>query len=100
MSRSSLTLRVDLDRVIAAATEFLRILGTRDREAPVAHVTLLDPYSILGLEPKTGLQEVRARYRHLVKILHPDRGGDRALFDLVTKAYKQIEGRSRSTTPS
>jgi len=35
--------------------------------------------SVFGLEPPVTLDEVKARYKRLVKMTHPDRnGGDRA----------------------
>ncbi|HET7615891.1 MAG TPA: J domain-containing protein [Bacillales bacterium] len=35
-------------------------------------------------------QAVKKRYRKLMALLHPDRGGDAHLFDLVKKAYDEL----------
>lgn len=47
---------------------------------------------ILGLSNTTPKSEAKKRYRKLMKLLHPDRGGDALLFDVVKKAYDQSYG--------
>lgn len=46
-----------------------------------------DLYGVLGLERKASATHVRAAYRRLVKAHHPDKGGDRAVFERVQHAY-------------
>lgn len=50
------------------------------------------PYDVLGLSPSATDEEVRQRYRELVKRLHPDVAGKAGehLFKLVDNAYRQI----------
>ncbi|GEN36493.1 J domain-containing protein [Aneurinibacillus danicus] len=43
---------------------------------------------LLGVNENASDEEVKKRYRHLMKVLHPDRGGSAYLFDLVKKAYE------------
>ena len=49
-----------------------------------------EAYEVLGLEPDAGPQEVKKRYRELALETHPDRGGDKERFDLVTKAKETL----------
>ncbi len=51
-----------------------------------------DPYRVLGLNPWAGEQEVRDRYRQLIRLFHPDRGSlheqiDPALAATLNLAY-------------
>lgn len=50
------------------------------------------PYEVLGLDETATDEEVRARYRELVKRLHPDVAGPGGehLFKLVSEAYNRI----------
>lgn len=41
----------------------------------------------LGLCPDADQHDVKSRYRLLAKASHPDRGGDPAWFDALTRAY-------------
>lgn len=40
-------------------------------------------YRALGLSPDATTEEIRSAYRRLIKILHPDRGGDEELFRFI-----------------
>ena len=57
-----------------------------------------DPYRVLGLEKTAKDEEVKKRYRELLKKLHPDtaevRGTDFLLQMMIT-AYQQIEKERR-----
>lgn len=44
-------------------------------------------YDDLGLLPSATDDEIRARYRELAMVAHPDRGGDPVIFRLLTEAY-------------
>ncbi|NWN88385.1 MAG: J domain-containing protein [Micrococcaceae bacterium] len=50
----------------------------------------LDPYAVLGVSPSASEKQVRRAYLALAKQHHPDRGGDAARFDQITKAWKQL----------
>ena len=53
----------------------------------------LDPYRVLGLEKTATDEEVRTRYRELLKKLHPDTAGVRGtdfLLQMMIAAYQQI----------
>jgi DnaJ-domain-containing protein 1 len=57
----------------------------------------LDPYRILGLENSASDEEVKKRYRELIRMLHPDASkvkGTATLFQIVMGAYEAI-GRQR-----
>lgn len=48
----------------------------------------LDPYEVLGVARDATLDQIRARYRVLVKLAHPDKGGDREKWDRLTRAHE------------
>lgn len=43
---------------------------------------------LLGVEEEATQEEMKKKYRHLLKVLHPDKGGSAYLFDLVRKSYE------------
>ena len=45
-------------------------------------------YKILEVPRFATTEEIKRQYRHLVKIHHPDRGGDEELFLKINEAYK------------
>ncbi|MBM3329103.1 MAG: J domain-containing protein [Calditrichaeota bacterium] len=59
-----------------------------------------DPYAVLGLAPSADLKEVRAAFRRLARIHHPDANpGDAradALFRRAREAYEQILSSSKA----
>jgi curved DNA-binding protein CbpA len=62
----------------------------------------LDPYETLGVSPRASDAEVRAAYRRLVQLHHPDHNGGSAAstrrFEEIQEAYAQIRKRSQGTT--
>jgi hypothetical protein len=46
---------------------------------------------MFGLQDGASNDEVKAKYRQLVKVLHPDQGGSAYLFDIVIQAYKKYK---------
>lgn len=54
------------------------------------HGNRLDPYQVLGVSPSASEKQIRRAYLALAKQYHPDRGGDAARFDQITKAWKQL----------
>ncbi|MBI3302593.1 MAG: J domain-containing protein, partial [Deltaproteobacteria bacterium] len=59
-------------------------------------------YEILGLSKSASLQEVKTRYRQLVRKVHPDvpQTGDRQQFLLITTAYTLITDHLLARKPS
>ena len=47
------------------------------------------PLATLGLDPDATLEQVKASHRRLVKVHHPDSGGDPAKFREVQVAYER-----------
>lgn len=53
----------------------------------------LDPYQLLCLDKKATDEEVKRRYRNLMRVLHPDTAnteGTNSLCQMVNRAYEQI----------
>ncbi len=50
-----------------------------------------DPYEILGLSRNASKEEVKARYRELVKKYHPDKHQGNPLADLAEERFKEIQ---------
>ncbi len=46
---------------------------------------------LLGVKEEATQEEMKKKYRHLLKVLHPDKGGSAYLFDLVRKSYEEHE---------
>ena len=46
-----------------------------------------DPYQTLGLKPDCTQKDIKAAYRKLAKVHHPDSGGDPKTFMTIAKAY-------------
>ena len=50
-----------------------------------------DPYQILKVHPNAKLEEIKTAYRKLVKIHHPDKGGDSAEMLAVNSAWEILK---------
>ena len=47
-------------------------------------------YNLLHLQAGASLAEVRAQYRELARLYHPDAGGRHAYFLALQQAYEQV----------
>lgn len=52
-------------------------------------------YELLGVEPEATPEEIRSAFLELVKRVHPDRGGNQALFRSVKGAYETLSDPAR-----
>ena len=52
----------------------------------------VDPHTVLGLGPWPSAVEVRAAYRRVAQVVHPDRGGTDELFRVVAAAAEVLSG--------
>ena len=50
-----------------------------------------DPYQILKIHPNAKLEEIKKAYRKLVKIHHPDKGGDSSVMLEVNSAWEILK---------
>ena len=50
-----------------------------------------DPYQILKVDPSATLEDIKKAYRKLVKIHHPDKGGDSAVMLEVNAAWEILK---------
>lgn len=109
--RSLLGLRDGADRsdVEAARRRLHRLLATHGAgagelrrlvdaaaDAVLSHRTAdlsVDPHAVLGLRPGATPTDVRAAYRRLAAVVHPDRGGTDELFRAVVAAHDVLTGR-------
>jgi molecular chaperone DnaJ len=51
-------------------------------------------YQILDLPDFSDLETIKNKYKQLVKMHHPDKGGDSFEFDLVKQAYDYLKNPS------
>lgn len=49
------------------------------------------PHRILGVKADASQREIKAAWRRLVLLHHPDKGGDRVKFEQVMAAYSLLE---------
>lgn len=75
-------------------------VGSLD-QAFAGYAALPDPdakqwWEVLGVAPRASNEEIRAAYIHLVKIHHPDAGGNSVMFDQIQKAYDLATGKVKS----
>ena len=58
------------------------------REFPVAEEEMShDPFKVLGLKRSASDEDIKTKYRELILIHHPDKGGDHDEFLKVQQAY-------------
>jgi curved DNA-binding protein CbpA len=48
----------------------------------------VDPYEVLGVRRDFSWNELKDAYRRTAKLVHPDKGGSQALFNLVTDCFR------------
>jgi hypothetical protein len=53
---------------------------------------VLDPHAVLGVPPTASDDDVKAAYRRLARLVHPDRGGTDELFRVVATAHDVLSG--------
>lgn len=52
-------------------------------------------YELLGVSPSADPEAIKAAYRNLTKVAHPDRGGNEALFTMINEAYRTLSDTTR-----
>ena len=55
-----------------------------------------DPYQILKVDPSAKLEEIKKAYRKLVKIHHPDKGGDSKVMLEINSAWEILKKEHRN----
>ena len=50
-----------------------------------------DPYQVLKVHPNAQLEDIKKAYRNLVKIHHPDKGGDSAIMLEINSAWEILK---------
>lgn len=52
-------------------------------------------YEVLGVTPDAQVEQIKAAYRRMVRQVHPDTGGNAALFRLVNEAWETLSDENR-----
>lgn len=102
-ARGELFCEVDMLRRMSpmALEEHLRWIGIRPRMryarsgGSEEHVGVLPEevrrgFEVLGIQPTTDIEALKARYRELAKAYHPDKGGDRNEMLRINDAYQAV----------
>jgi curved DNA-binding protein CbpA len=50
----------------------------------------IDPYKVIGVKKNFTIEELRNKFKKIVMIHHPDKGGDPELFKLFSLCYKKL----------
>lgn len=60
----------------------------------------MDPYKILGVSHSSSLDTIKRKFKTLARELHPDKGGNEHMFNILKESYvqvlKDLKGRSDS----
>ena len=59
-----------------------------------------DPYQILKVDPNSKLEDIKKAYRELVKIHHPDRGGDTKIMLQINEAWNILKMKHENYNPN
>lgn len=60
------------------------------KQNPTATTPPLDPYELLGVSKNFTWDELKANYRRMANQVHPDKGGNAKLFQLLTDAFRTL----------
>lgn len=62
----------------------------------------IDPYKILEVKPGFSIEELKSNYKRIALKVHPEKGGNEYMFNLVTDCFKHLmkEYKSRTTSSS
>lgn len=82
-------------RLRSMIEELARRTGERLAQVNADAAAEIDPYLLLGVKPTATWEEIRARWTYLGKFAHPDKGGDRQLYEIIHAAYLELEKRHK-----
>jgi len=72
-----------------AAFEFAAY--TREQALGILKSVIETPYQILAISPMASQEEIKTAWRKLVLANHPDKGGNRELFEKIMAAYSILK---------
>ena len=58
-----------------------------------------DPYQILKVKPTANLEDIKKAYIELVKIHHPDKGGDAKVILEINAAWEILKKKHKDLNP-
>ena len=67
--------------------------GSKDISLPspeTLDLSQVDPYQVLNVPKNFEWEQLKTAYRHAASLVHPDKGGNRHLFNLVTECFRYL----------
>mgnify|MGYP002827186353 CR=1 FL=1 len=71
--------------------DFFSEEGPRDFPVCEEEVSPDDPFRVLGLKRSASDEDIKTKYRELILIHHPDKGGDHEEFIRIQQAYEILK---------
>ena len=56
----------------------------------ITDISTLNPYEVLGVAKDFEWDELKAAYKRIAKLVHPDKGGSEKLFNSVTECFRTL----------
>jgi curved DNA-binding protein CbpA len=72
------------------ANTYQQYYEAMQQQQPIQIPNDISPYDILGVSKNFTWEELKDAYKRQARLVHPDKGGNKQLFNLVTDAFKTL----------
>lgn len=79
-----------LGSVVASVFLYAKCVASIDNAMRENELSMFDPFDILGVSESSNATVIKQAYRALSKQHHPDKGGDKGLFQKINNAYRAL----------